>query len=219
MLVSGSCSDPDENAAEAGLECGTNPLIGHYSFDAAQSGFPGRVTRTGAPQSSKNMKSDPADAEFEETRSPSSEPSSVPTSAVFDQQTRFSSVSTCISTETRPLSHLPQDIQFYLHYHQNHLSFHHYFFKHEANYFLHTILIEQAVLYDPLLYAVAGFAAFHHTVKRREGQIQDFLQYYNKSVSLLRKSLARGETYTDRTMLTILQLATFEVRLLYFSKA
>ena len=211
MLLSGSSSDTDDEVEEASVVSEANHQLSRFDFDAAKIGGPGRITRKSAPQSLENVRSDPGSV-FEETRSPSTEPSSGPTSATSDQRTRFSSVSTAISTEVRPLSQLPQDIQFYLHYHQTHLSFHHYFFKQEASYFLHTILIEQAVLYDPLLYAVAGFAAFHCTVKRRQGQIQDFLEYYNQSVSLLRRSLANGETYTDRTMLTILQLATFEVR-------
>lgn len=49
------------------------------------------------------------------------------------------------------------------------------------------------------------------TVKRHKGRMQDFLGYYDKSVSLLRKSLAGGQIYTDGTFLTTLQLATFEV--------
>ena len=66
--------------------------------------------------------------------------------------------------------------------------------------------------YEPLLYAVVGFAAFHSTLKKHNGKIQDFLGYYNKSVSLLRKSLSSGQRHTDATMMTILQLAAFEVR-------
>lgn len=83
---------------------------------------------------------------------------------------------------------------------------------HDASYFHHHILVEQALNYDPLLYAVAGFAAFQSTVKRSDGRIQDFLGYYNKSLSLLRKSLRDHQQHTDATMLTILQLATLEVR-------
>lgn len=48
-------------------------------------------------------------------------------------------------------------------------------------------------------------------MRRPDGKIQDYLGYYNKSVSLLIKSLGMN-TRTDAAMLTILQLATFEVR-------
>lgn len=129
----------------------------------------------------------------------------------LDKPEKSSSVSTVASQEDKPWSHLPKDLQFYLEYHKTQLTYHHYFFKHDANHFLHHILIESALIYDPLLYAVAGFAAFQSTVKRPNGKIQDFLGYYNKSVSLLRKSLRDNQKHTDATMLTILQLATFEV--------
>lgn len=149
----------------------------------------------------------------ESSLSPSTEASSVPASAGLEPQ-KFSSVSTETSQDDRrlgPWAHLPQDMQFYLDYHKTHLTSHHYFFKHEAHHFLHTILIEHALLYDPLLYAVVGFAAFQLTVTRPNGKIQDFLGYYNKSVSLLRRSLIENEKHTNATMMTILQLATFEV--------
>ncbi len=149
----------------------------------------------------------------ESSLSPSTEASSAPASAGwFEPPEKSSSVSTDVSQEDRAWSHLSQDLQFYLEYHTTHLNYHHYFFKHDANHFLHNILIEHALRYDPLLYAVVGFAAFQLTVTRPDGKIQDFLGYYNKSVSLLRRSLVENQKHTDATMLTILQLATFEVR-------
>ena len=87
-----------------------------------------------------------------------------------------------------------------------------FFLKHDANHFLHNIIIEHALQYNPLLYAVAGFAAFQSSVTRADGKIQDFLCYYNSSVSLLGKSLVENQEHTDATMLMILQLATLEVR-------
>lgn len=150
---------------------------------------------------------------LESSLSPSTEASSVPASAGFEKPEKSSSVSTTdASQEDRAWSHLSQDLQFYLDYHTTRLNYHHYFFNHDANHFLHNILIEHALQYDPLLYAVVGFAAFQLTVTRPDGKIQDFLGYYNKSVSLLRKSLIDNQKHTDATMLTILQLATFEVR-------
>ena len=110
-------------------------------------------------------------------------------------------------------SHLSWDQEFYLDYHRRNLTYHHYFFKHEANDFIHQILIERALSYEPLLFAVVGFAAFQATLKKDNGKIQEFLGYYNRSVSLLRKSLAGGQAHTDATMLTILQLATIEVQM------
>lgn len=150
---------------------------------------------------------------LESSLSPSTEASSAPTSARWSEKPeKSSSVSTDISQEDRAWSHLSQDLQFYLEYHTTHLNYHHYFFKHDANHFLHNTLVEHALQYDPLLYAVVGFAAFQLSVTRADGKIQDFLGYYNNSVSLLRKSLVENQKHTDATMLTILQLATFEVR-------
>lgn len=147
----------------------------------------------------------------EQCLSPSTGSSSAPTSAGLEQPQKFSSVSTSASQDALSWSHLSEDLRFYLDYHQKHVTYHHYFFKHRAEGFTHTVLYEQALRYDPLLYAVVGFAAFHMTIKRQNGRIQDFLGYYDKAVTLLRKSLAGGQTYTDATLLTTLQLATFEV--------
>lgn len=116
-----------------------------------------------------------------------------------------------LSPEKISLSHLPPMQRFYLDYLRNNITYHHYFFRIDANYFLHHILIEQALSYEPLLQAVVGFAAFRATLGKPHGKIQDFLGYYNRSVSLLLKSLASGQTHTDATLLTILQLATIEV--------
>lgn len=116
-----------------------------------------------------------------------------------------------ISPEKISLLHLPHQQRFYLEYLRDNITYHHYFFRNDANYFLHNILIEHALSYEPLLHAVVGFAAFHATLGRSDGEIQDFLSYYNKSVSLLRQSLAGGQRHSDSMLLTILQLATFEV--------
>ncbi|TKA66725.1 hypothetical protein B0A49_10110 [Cryomyces minteri] len=67
-----------------------------------------------------------------------------------------------------------------------------------------------AIENEPLLYAVVGFAAYHHTLTKPNGKIQDFLRYYNRSVSLLRLSLQKNQKHTVATILTMLQLATME---------
>jgi len=109
-------------------------------------------------------------------------------------------------------SRLPLDHQAHLTYHQNYLTSHHYFFKHEANFFIHHTLLEHALSYEPLRFAVVGFAAFHSALQNNDSNIQNFLCYYNRAIKLLRRSLANGDKYTDATLMTILQLATFEVR-------
>lgn len=66
--------------------------------------------------------------------------------------------------------------------------------------------------FEPLMYAVVAFAAYHNALSREDGKVKDFLDAYNKSVSLLRQSLAKTDRHSLSTLLTILQLATIEVR-------
>lgn len=159
-----------------------------------------------------------SDSLKEKSRSPSSDGSSAlsvsnSARASFMRKEKLSPISIDTSPETLPWSHLPDDLQYYLQYHRNHLTYHHYFFKHRSDHFLHIILFDQALSYEPLLFAVVGFAAFQMALKKPNGKIEDFLGYYNQSVTLLRKSLAAGQEHSQCTLLTILQLATFEVDL------
>ncbi|KAL9603445.1 MAG: hypothetical protein Q9219_001132 [cf. Caloplaca sp. 3 TL-2023] len=87
-----------------------------------------------------------------------------------------------MSPEKVSFSHLPQHQRYYLEYLRDHITYHHYFFRSDTNYFIHNILVEHALSYEPLLYAVVGFAAFHATLKKSDGKIQDFLGYYNRSL-------------------------------------
>jgi hypothetical protein len=70
-------------------------------------------------------------------------------------------------------------------------------------------MIEVALRYDPLLYALVGFAAYHCTLEKPGGVLQDFLGYYQQSITLLRQTFKQKPTIA--TILTILQLATIEV--------
>ncbi|KAL5348179.1 hypothetical protein ACLOAV_006659 [Pseudogymnoascus australis] len=104
-------------------------------------------------------------------------------------------------------SGLPRDLQFYLEYFVANVTHHHYYFKKDAGNFFHTTFIEAALRNKPLLYAIVGFSAFQRTLHNPEGKIQDFLQYYNKSVQLLLKSLRRGEGKNVETILFTPQTA------------
>jgi Fungal specific transcription factor domain/Fungal Zn(2)-Cys(6) binuclear cluster domain len=107
-------------------------------------------------------------------------------------------------------AHLAPDLRKYLQYQQDYMTYYHYFFKLDNNDFLHTEFIDLALENESLLYAVVGFAAYHHTLERPDGKLSHFLGYYSKAVSLLRSSLEEGHQRTAATFLTILQLATFE---------
>ena len=151
----------------------------------------------------------------ETSLSPQTDDSSVPSASRSmsdgpQQPRKFSSASTATSQDALSWSCLPTDVQSQLEYHQT-LTHHQYFFKHDATEFIHVCLVEYALNFEPLLYAIVGFAAFHRTLQNPNGKIQDFLGYYNKSVTLLRRSLFEGHHPTHATLLTILQLATFEV--------
>jgi hypothetical protein len=103
-------------------------------------------------------------------------------------------------------------MKFYLDYARTNLTKHHWEMKLDTSGFFNKTLIEVALRFDPLLYAVVGFAAYHYTLSKPDGQLKDFLGYYQKSVSLLRKTFKQKPTLA--TILTILQLATIEVRLI-----
>lgn len=153
----------------------------------------------------------------EHTRSPStsSDISSKPRSADLERSRTFPSTSFSAPNDTESWSPLPDDLQFYLDYYRREIVGHHYLFKLDSEPFLRDELVAQALSYKPLLFALVGFAAYHVTLNRSDGRIQDFLGYYDRSVSSLRRSLASGRQHTIAMLLTILQLATFEVGLKY----
>lgn len=105
---------------------------------------------------------------------------------------------------------LPKDIRFYIKYYRENITCHHYALKYDNNNFLKTTFLEIALSYEPLLYAITAFSAYFHTLTRPDAKIQDFLSYYNKSVSLLRESLSKSTRHSTATLLAILQLAMFE---------
>jgi Fungal specific transcription factor domain len=118
------------------------------------------------------------------------------------------------SSRSRPrtIDTLPEDMRFYVNYVQQNLRAPHWNFTLDESNFLSHTLIDTALRYDPLLYAVACFGAYHHTVHRVDGKISHFLKYHTASVKSLRESLVAGEK-TFATLVTILQLATIEVRI------
>ncbi|KAK8932009.1 hypothetical protein VCV18_000540 [Metarhizium anisopliae] len=107
-------------------------------------------------------------------------------------------------------SHLPLDYQHYLNYFVENITSFHYSIMHDADDFFGTILPSLAVQHEPLLNAVVGFATYHATLQNPAGKLQDFLKYYNKSVTLLLESINRKEMNNILNLITILQLLTIE---------
>ena len=155
----------------------------------------------------------------EKSASPSTKESRLPQSQQSFTQplatSPFAQTSTASTTlspeELPPWSHLSSEVRFFLEYHRNHITCYHYLWKYNANEFVHTTLIDLALSYEPLLYAVVAFAAFHHSIGQANGKLSDFLGFYNKSLSSLRKSLSASQSHSNGTILAVLQLAAFEV--------
>ncbi|KAK1814631.1 hypothetical protein LTR12_011018, partial [Friedmanniomyces endolithicus] len=112
---------------------------------------------------------------------------------------------------------LPREVKPYLRYHRDCMSYHHYGFKYDAGDFLKTTYLEIAVNDDSaaLLYGIVAFAAYHHALTHQTDIISRFLAYYNQSIMLLQQALKK-KRHNVATLLTILQLATIEVRSLMF---
>ncbi|KAI1658508.1 hypothetical protein F4813DRAFT_388779 [Daldinia decipiens] len=109
-------------------------------------------------------------------------------------------------------SHLPTDLQSHLTYFCENISHYSYGLVNDTDDFFRSILPSLAVQAgnEALLNAVVGFSVYHRTIRNPNGKIQDFLRYYNKSVTLLLSYLKRREKQGVATLLTILQLATIE---------
>ncbi|KAI9368363.1 hypothetical protein BJX61DRAFT_524232 [Aspergillus egyptiacus] len=105
---------------------------------------------------------------------------------------------------------LPEDLRFYISYHRESINYRHYFLQPRSKNFVDQTIIEYALQYEPLLYAIVGFSAYHYCVQTGSGKLYSFLRYYNKALSLLRRSLGSGEPYSEATLITVLVLTTFE---------
>jgi hypothetical protein len=105
---------------------------------------------------------------------------------------------------------LKPDLQRYLQFQQEYMTYYHYFYKLDPTDFVHSEFIDLALAYEPLLYAAVGFAAYHYELQQPDPRLSHFLGYHSKSMSMLRKSLEKNAKITEATLLTVLQLATFE---------
>lgn len=104
------------------------------------------------------------------------------------------------------------EFQPYIDYFVENITNYHYSLANDGDDFFSSILPSMAVRHEPLLYALVGFSAYNATLQNPNGKLQDFLHYYNKSVTLLLGCLKRKETNNVPTLVTILQLVTIEVR-------
>lgn len=105
---------------------------------------------------------------------------------------------------------LKPDLQKYLQFQQEYMTYYHYFYKLDPTDFVHSEMIDLALTYEPLLYAVVGFAAYHYELQQPYPKLSHVLNYHSKSLSMLRKSLEKNAKVSAATLLTVLQLATFD---------
>lgn len=145
---------------------------------------------------------------------------STDSSSVFSRQPRPQATRTNSKHSSKPSisqnarwSTLPKDVKYHLKYHKENLSKHHYGFKYDSGDFLKTTFLEIAMndQSQALLYAIVAFSCYHRTVAQEDPRISTFLSYYNKSIILLQQSL-KSKKPGVTTLLTILQLATIEVK-------
>ncbi|CAN9136253.1 unnamed protein product [Alternaria alternata] len=141
---------------------------------------------------------------LDQSTSPSTEASSIPPT-VRPSMSRKGSAQT-----TKGASAMARDLQFYLNYFRNHMSVHHYSLKRDTHGFLKGDFLSWATKFEPLKYAVAGYAAYFHTLAQPDGRMSTFLQFYNESVSRLRIAITKNKKQGLATFLTILQLASIE---------
>ncbi|KAI0553473.1 hypothetical protein F4679DRAFT_473112 [Xylaria curta] len=179
------------------------------------------------PRSAKGLRREPSVSVFnlprignrQNSESPSVEgtKSSSPaistgTSISFTTTIQTSDTALQPSTSNPEWSHLHKELQYYLGYFCENITHFSYGMPNDPDDFIKSILPSLAVREgnDALLYAVVGFAAYHSTLRHPQGKIEDFLGYYNKSVTMLLNSLKRGDKQNLSSLLTILQLATIE---------
>lgn len=161
---------------------------------------------------SQDLRDSPAST-FDQGTSPSTEASStVPPTIRQSISRRSSAQATKPAAQTRNSSQLHKDVHFYLNYFKDHMTHHHYSLKRDSHNFLKGDFLNYALKFEPLKYAVAGYAAYFHTISQPDGRMSTFLQFYNESVSRLRVSITKHKKQGLATFLTILQLASIEVR-------
>jgi hypothetical protein len=215
---SGEDDDQADKTDDGGDGLAAQPIQEEAEADAEDLEEPASATSTKAAGSGQSSRIDSSTPSVDQRKSatPMTEDSATsqpqpPVESTIDPRPAQRRASASV-VQSRRWAELPQDITFYLNYHRTNITRYHYVFKFENDNFLQTTFLEIAIRSEPLMYAVAGFAAYIYAVGRGDGKIGDFLGFYNKSVTALRLSIAQGHKPTVATLLTILQLAMIEVR-------
>ncbi|KAF3939050.1 hypothetical protein ABW19_dt0207723 [Dactylella cylindrospora] len=113
-------------------------------------------------------------------------------------------------------SHPDPEINFWLNYHRQNITFHHYLLKSDLSDFFTSSLLSFTSQSDALLYSVVAFSAFHYFVndptasERDSSSVETFFEYHNRAIASLRASFQESLVPDILTLLTVLQLATLE---------
>lgn len=121
---------------------------------------------------------------------------------------------TTLSTVIESSSGTPKTYDFYLEYSKSKLTHHNYGLSHPAPELIPNYLFSAARTFKPLLHAVTAFAAYAYALQEEGASLNDFIFHYAESVADLRRYLMENQSaFQVPVLLTILQLATIEVRL------
>ncbi|KXJ92280.1 hypothetical protein Micbo1qcDRAFT_60842 [Microdochium bolleyi] len=109
-------------------------------------------------------------------------------------------------------AHLDKKIRFYLDYYTQHITYMDYGLISDPDDFFGSTLLQMATFEgnEALLYGVVAFSAYHYALRDVKGQFEEFLKFYNDSVTRVLQTFARNEDSTLSTLVTLLQLNTIE---------
>ncbi|RAL11592.1 Zn(II)2Cys6 transcription factor [Aspergillus homomorphus CBS 101889] len=207
--------EEEEDGDSVGSSAHLSPTISQRQSAAARPKT--TLPRKQSTQSSRRRKRNPSvalDAIPSRTETSTSPSPSTETSSHFESVSARSASLGANPLDpvagTMTINQLSNDLRFYLRYHCDFITYRHYFLRPSNDRFVRHTILDLALQYEPLLYAVVGFSAYHHCVQTGNGRLYSFLKYYNNALKLLRKSLGSGEPHNEATLATVLVLTTFE---------
>jgi len=128
------------------------------------------------------------------------------------KHSRDDSQATRLRSLSKGMADLPEDLKSLLQYARENISHWHYSMIVDKANFVEQSIFQNALIYEPLLYALCCFAAYHKAIRDPNGEVKDFLKYHSKSIRSLQDSIQNLKKHNYLTLITILQLATIEVR-------
>lgn len=103
---------------------------------------------------------------------------------------------------------------FYLNYFSSHITYSNYGLVCDPDNFFESTLLRMAMIdgNHALLYGVVAFSAYQYALRHAHGGLEDFLEFYNESVTSVLHTLDGNDEATVATLITLLQLNAIEVR-------